>query len=67
MYGNSVNRQAGVALLLVASLSGLLAAAVTGGQAWTSRAVAEDEALIRQEALPMLPEIVVTASRLQAR
>jgi hypothetical protein len=65
MYGNSVNRQAGVALVLVATLSGLLAAAVSGGQVWSGRAVAEDEALVRQEPLPMLPEVVVTATRLK--
>lgn len=67
MYGNSVNRQAGVALVLVATLSSLLAAAVSGGQAWSNRAMAENETLVQQESLPMLPEVVVTASRLQAR
>lgn len=61
MYGKSVNRETGVALVLVAALSGLLAAAVVGetaDAAWTTHGA-------QQEVLPVLPEIVVTATRLQ--
>jgi Flp pilus assembly protein CpaB len=61
MYGRSVSREAGLALVLVATLAGLVATALTGEPAYGARA---QEAA--QQQLPMLPEIVVTATRLDA-
>lgn len=62
MYGKSVNRQAGVGLVLVAALSGLLAAAVSGTPVPGAIALGTTQ----QEQLPILPEIVITATRLEA-
>lgn len=62
MYGKSVNRQASVALVLVAALSGLLAAAVSGENVGAGGS----QEAVQHEALPMLPEIVITATRLDA-
>lgn len=61
MYGKSVNREAGVALVLLATLSGLVATAVPNEPTYGRRV---QEAA--QQQLPMLPEIVVTATRLEA-
>ena len=62
MYGKSANREAGVALVLLATLSGLVAAALSvqpvHGGGFQEAA--------QQQPLPMLPEIVVTATRLEA-
>ena len=60
MYA-SVARRFTVAVVLVAALSGILAAEV-GSVAYP--AVRASEAT--RDALPVLPEIVVTASRLEA-
>lgn len=62
MYGKSVNRQASVALVLVAALSGLVAATLSDQPAHGGGF--QDAAT--QQTLPMLPEIVVTATRLEA-
>jgi len=61
MYGKSVNRRVSVALALVATLAGLVAAALPGELAYGARG---QEAA--QQPLPMLPEIVITATRLEA-
>ena len=62
MYGKSVIRETGVALALVATLSGLVGASLSNrpvdGAGWQDPAT--------QQSLPMLPEIVVTATRLEA-
>ena len=62
MYGKSVIRETSVALVLVAALSGLVGASLSDqpvdGARWQDPAT--------QRSLPMLPEIVVTATRLEA-
>ena len=65
MYSPSTTRQFAVALALVATLSGILAASMETGRVTraTTATPAADWAL---NGLPVLPEIVVTAPRLQA-
>jgi uncharacterized protein HemX len=53
-------------LVLVTILLGLSVAGVLGGQAWSDRAQElREHEVLRQKALPRLPEIVITASRLE--
>jgi len=62
MYAPSTTRQLAVALALVATLSGILAASMDPGR--VARATAVTPAT--DGSLPALPEIVVTAPRLAA-
>lgn len=62
MYAPSTTRQLAVALALVATLSGILAASMDAGR--VSRATTVTPAA--DGALPALPEIIVTAPRLEA-
>ncbi len=62
MYGKSVNRRASVALVLLATLSGIVATVLPSETAHGGRG----QEAAQQQPLPMLPEIVVTATRLAA-
>lgn len=62
MYGKSVIRELGVAFVLVVSLSGLLAAEQQAAPARLHQSSDTEQ----QFPVPMLPEIVVTATRLEA-
>lgn len=62
MYDKSVIRETGVALVLVAALSGLVEAGLSDQPVDSARW--QDP--VTQQSLPMLPEIVVTATRLGA-
>jgi hypothetical protein len=63
MYAQSASRRATVAFALVAALAGILSANVAGGppRVVTSSQIAARPATV--DSMPMLPEIVVTASR----
>lgn len=62
MYGRSVNREAGVVLVLLATLSGLVATALPNRPAYGGRL----QDMATRQPLPVLPEVVVTATRLEA-
>lgn len=62
MYGKSVIRELAVAVVLAVSLSGLLVAEQQGPAAeWHPSSDGT-----QQFAVPVLPEIVITATRLEA-
>lgn len=64
MYTQSINRQASAAVVLVATLAGIVAAGTDGGY----RPGRADRTVVAgsQALLPLLPEVVVTASRLES-
>ena len=64
MYAQSASRQFAVAAVLVASLAGSIVAGIERGGAavGSTRAPQASQA---QGQLPMLPEVVVTATRLE--
>ena len=59
MYAQSASRQFAVAAVLVATLAGSIVAGIERGDAAVS------SARTPQGRLPMLPEVVVTATRLE--
>lgn len=64
MYAQSASRQFAVAAVLVASLAGSIVAGIERGGAAVSSARTPQAAQARGQ-LPMLPEVVVTATRLE--
>lgn len=60
-------RHARTVLVLAVALSGLLAIGMSADHAWAERAQeARDLNLLQQPSLPMLQEVVITATRLEA-
>jgi hypothetical protein len=60
MYTQSTTRQLSIALVLVATLAGIVAAGIEPGHTVGAAGAGQIGSL------PVLPEIVVTASRLEA-
>jgi len=65
MYTQSITRQFSIALVLVATLAGIVAMGIEPGQAPEAAEAGRFGNRVSGE-LPVLPEIVVTASRLEA-
>jgi hypothetical protein len=64
MYAQSMTRRLTVATVLVATLAGSLVAGIERGTAAIATTAQAPRTLLAQEGLPMLPEVVVTATRL---
>ena len=64
MYTQSTSRRFAVATVLVATLAGSLVAGIERGTAAFSVAAQAPRAPLAQDRLPMLPEVVITATRL---
>ena len=65
MYTQSTTRQFSIALVLVATLAGIVALGIEPGQAPEAAGAGRFGNRVSGE-LPVLPEIVVTATRLEA-
>lgn len=64
MYAQSASRQFAVAAVLVATLAGSIVAGIEGSAAGSISPAQVQRT--SQEQLPMLPEVMVTATRLEA-
>jgi hypothetical protein len=67
MYAQSASRQFAVAAVLVATLAGSIVAGIERGGAEFAAPTRAQPAAQAQGQLPMLPEVVVTATRLEDR
>jgi hypothetical protein len=65
MYAQSTNRQFAVAAVLVATLAGSIVAGIERGGAEIASPIRVQRAAQAQGHLPMLPEVVITATRLE--
>jgi hypothetical protein len=64
MYTHSTTRRLAVATVLVATLASSLVAGIERGTAAFATTAPAPRATLAQERLPMLPEVVITATRL---
>jgi len=64
MYATSMTRRLSVATVLVATLAASLVAGIERGTAAFATTAQAPRAHLAQNRLPMLPEVVVTATRL---
>jgi hypothetical protein len=65
MYTPSISRRFAVAMVLVATLAGSVVAGIERGTATFSATAQAPRAALAQARLPVLPEVVVTATRLE--